>query len=182
MAKANSTQSAASNPNQTDVGALIASGILKALSDKGVSNSPVESLTSAIASGAVKLNEHGFPIAAFRPAGGAVQVTLVLGMRQRMSYSLDLWDDQGNKKSSKDGVSWDNQPDSYSYDPVADIQDDDHLFWHVRISQSATGAGDYYYLAVRIEQGGTPCLPPFEYYGPLSGTEILCGSLVFSRI
>jgi hypothetical protein len=160
-----------------DVGTLLSAALLNALSGAGTAGA-TDSLSSAVAAGSVQLDESGFPIVEFNAKGGKIIVTLVLGMRQRMMYTLALWDEQGNNKFSREGVSWDNDPDIQEIDPQ-DALENDHLFWDVKITQSVSGPGDFYYFALKVEQDGTALCPLFENFGPLSGTEIISGSLVF---
>lgn len=159
-----------------DVNTVLSAALLNALTSKPVS--PLESLRSSLKASGVSVDDHGFPIAEFEPGDTPIVVTLVLGMRHRMAYTLNVWDEQGIKKESMEGVSWDSEPDIHEI-PATPDRDKDHLFWDVTITQSATGAGDSYYVAVHVEQGGQPLLPPFEYSGPLVGTAFVSGSLVF---
>lgn len=175
--KAKQKTAAAAAVPSPDVSTLISAALLNALSARGTSTA-TDSLRSAVATGSVKLDESGFPIVEFNPKGGKIIVTLVLGMRQRMMYTLALWDKKGNNKFIRDGVSWDNVPDIQDIDPTPDL-DNAHLFWDVTITQSASGPGDFYYFALKVEQDGAALCPLFENFGPLSGTEIVSGSLVF---
>lgn len=160
-----------------DVGTVLSAALLNALSATGTATA-TNSLSSAVAAGTVKLDDSGFPIVEFDPDGGNIIVTLVLGMRQRMMYTLALWDENGDNKFSRQGVSWDNDPDIQEIDPK-DALENDHLFWDVKITQSVSGPGDFYYFALKVEQDGAALCPLFENFGPLSGTEIISGSLVF---
>lgn len=174
---AKKTKAASFTSTPTDLGPLISAAILNAIASNKL-NPTSDSLKAAVDSGAVILDEHGFPIAQFKVGPTPITVRLVLGMRQRMMYTLALWDENGNKKTSREGVSWDHEPDVHSFDADTAL-DSDHLFWDVKVTQSASGSGDFYYLAVHVEQNGGALCPPFEYFGPLSATEIVSGSLVF---
>jgi hypothetical protein len=160
-----------------DLAPLISAAILNALTASKPQSSG-DSLKAAVSVGAVQLDKNGFPIVRFDVGPKPVSVKLVLGMRQRMMYALSLWDDAGHKKAAHEGVSWDHEPDEHSF-PADAALDEDHLFWDVKITQTATGSGDFYYLALHFEQDGAALCPPFEYFGPLTGTAIVSGSLVF---